>query len=222
MLPTNGLHLFTVAILAGPVIAGPMHHQPKVDQPLDPNAITHAIQAISESTEELGDIVVQRPINIIKGIVLQSKCNGVTRNIKKGIKAAKNSEPLSMASALNALVATEALVGTVNKTMTAVIDAHEVFANLPLIPFVPFVPHMDKIVLKNLKKQSKLSKEFGDETMLKVPKAGRHDGQDRLDKIYQSFALAISVYRNGTNVADATVLEEEDSVDEDITLPLMI
>lgn len=222
MLPTNGLYLFTGALLAGPVIAGPLHHRPKVDHHPDPNAIIHAIQAISESTEKLGDTVVQRPMNIIKGLVLQSQCNGVAKDIGKGIKSAQNSEPLNMTSALHVLVATEALVGTVNKTMTAVIDAHEVFASLPLVPFVPFVPHMDKLVLKNLKKQSKLSKEFGDETIVKVPKSGRMDGQDRLDKIYHSFALAIEVYKNRTNVADATVLEEEDSVDEDIALPLIM
>lgn len=221
MLSINGLYLFAVALLAGPAIASPAHHRPKVDHQLDQSAITNAIEAISESTEKLGDTIVQRPMNIITGLVLQAQCNGVTKNIKKGIKAAQESEPLNITSALYVLVATQNLVGTVNKTMTAVIDAHEVFVNLPLVPGIPFVPHMDKIVLRNLKKQSKFSKEFGGKAMAKVPPAGRKDGQDRLDKIYHSFAMAIEVYQNKTNVMIGTDFEEE-SVDEDSDLPLVI
>lgn len=221
MLLTNGLYLFTAALLVSPAIASPAHHRPKVDHHADPSAIIHAIETISESTEKLGDTVVQRPINIITGLVLQSQCNGVTKKIKKGIKAAQDSEPLNITSALHVLVATQNLVGTVNKTMAAVIDAHEVFVNLPLVPGIPFVPHLDKIVLKNLKAQSKFSREFGGKAMAKVPPAGRKDGQDRLDKIYHSFAMAIEVYQNKTNVVNVTDFEEE-SVDEDSDLPLVI
>lgn len=217
----NGLFLFTAALLARPAVASPAHHRPKNNHQVDASAIIHAIEAISESTEKLGDTVVQRPMNIITGLVLQTQCNRVTKNIRKGIEAAQDSEPLNITSALHVLIATQNLVGTVNKTMTAVIDAHEVFADLPLIPVIPFVPHMDKIVLKNLKTQSKFSKEFGGKAMAKVPPAGRMDGQDRLDKIYLSFAMAIAVYENKTDVINGTGFEEE-SVDEDVDLPLII
>lgn len=221
MLLNNGLYLLIGALFTGSAVAGPAQQRPKVDQDFDPSAIIHAIDAISASTEELGETVVKRPVNIFAGVVLRSQCNGITNAIKKGIKAADESAPLNMTSAFHILVATENLVGTVNKTMTAVIDAHKEFLDLPLVPFIPFMPHVDKIVLKKLKKQSKLSKEFGGKTMAKVPSAGREDGQDRLNRIYHSFAMAIDVYENKTIVVDETGFEDE-SVDEDIDLPLVI
>lgn len=203
------LALLTGTLFAGSALAGHTHKHPKAPQQLEPDAIAQAIEAISQATWDLGYTVVQRPMSIIKAIVTQAQSDGLARKIKKGIKIAQKSEPLNMEIGLRVLVATEELVSIVNQTMTDVIEAHDVFANLPIVPHVPLLPMMDSIVLSDLKRQSKLSKEFGEKVLLKVPAASRQDGQDRLDMIADSFAQAIAVYQNWHTVAEETAVEED-------------
>ncbi|KAJ4389546.1 hypothetical protein N0V93_007016 [Gnomoniopsis smithogilvyi] len=219
------LTLLTGTLLVGSAMAGHSHNHthkhPHVPHQLDPEAITHAIEAISKSTQTLGDTVVGRPMNIVKALTMQAYCDGVSEKIRKGIKIAQKSEPLNMSLSLGVLVATEDLVTVVNNTMTAVIEAHDVFANLSVVPLLPirYIPHMDVIVLKDLKKQSKLSKEFGENVLLKVPPAGREDGQDRLDKIAESFAQAIAVYQRGVDLIAEETAFEDDLVNEKTAVP---
>lgn len=193
----NVLYLLTGALFAGSAVVAYPHKQPNLLQDGQPgqHPLVVAINSIAQSTESLGNTISERPINLIKGAVIQIQCWAVARKMKSGIQSAQDSKPMNMSDAFGILVATEDLVDVVNKTMTEVIKAHPVFASLPLIPLIPFIPHMDLIVLKNLERQSYLSTLFGDSVLAKVPKAGRQDGKDRLDKIAQSFAQAISLYQ---------------------------
>lgn len=216
----NPLYLLTGALFAGSTIAGHSQRHSRLPSAAEPamDAIEHAVGAISDATEALGSTVSQRPMSLTKGMAMQKQCWDIANKINQGIEIAQQSKPLNMGQALMVLVATEALVQTVNNTMTAVIKAQPVFASLPLVPLVPFVPHMDAIVLKNLESQSKLSSQFGQDVLLKVPEAGRPDGRDRLDKIARSFAQAIAVYRSKGAVAEETASEEE-IVDEKTAVP---
>lgn len=215
----NALSLLMGALLTGSAMAGHPHKHPHQE---DFYAITHAIEAIGEATEKLGSTVSQLPMNILRGAIVQTESWNVAKKINKGIRVAKRSQPLNMTMAFHVLVATQDLVGTVNKTMEAVIKAHSDFQSLPVVPLLPMVPHMDAIVLKNLKRQKQLSSQFGDTVLAKVPANGRKDGKNRLDKIARSFEQAIAVYENSRAVAEAATIEdadEEEVADQKIAVP---
>lgn len=182
---------------------------------LHPTSIKQAVEQVTAATDNLDKYLGNGGINNpLKVTQVYFKCNVIEKKIKQGIKHANQSPDLNLPDALRVLGATENLVASVNSTMENLINHYYDFVRLPLVPFLPLpgVPHLDTIVRSILKTQKKLSEEFGSAVLLKAPKAGRHDAQTRLNRIYASFAKAIKVYENNRPAAE--LVAEEVSMDE--------
>ncbi|KAH8746216.1 hydrophobic surface binding protein A-domain-containing protein [Diaporthe sp. PMI_573] len=153
----------------------------------DGAAIASAISAIQNATDELTTTVSNYNGNLLGSLPIIVQSTSLLSTIKKGTKTAEESAALADLEALTVGLATITLVGKVNASLDAIVDAKPKFDRNLLTP----------VVLLNLEQQRSASSDFSDAVVSKLPAAFVSTGQQLAAQISAAFSEAISVYSGG-------------------------
>lgn len=153
----------------------------------DGAAIVNAITAIQNATNELTTTVSNYNGNILGSLPIILQSTSLLSTIKKGTQTAEESAALADLEAVTVGLATITLVGNVNASLDAIVDAKPKFDRNLLTP----------VVLLNLEQQRSASSDFSDAVVSKLPPTFVSTGQQLAAQISEAFSEAISVYSGG-------------------------
>jgi len=145
-------------------------------------AIELSLTAVNKQTLELRQAVETWKGDLLGTIpILKSNTNIILVSIKKGTKAAQDSQPLDFLGALGVAVATKSLPQSVNTTLTALVTGKPKFDKLLLSP----------AILINLGLQKSATAEMSKAILEKIPAYLRSIAEELIRLIDVAFELAI-------------------------------
>lgn len=153
----------------------------------DGTSIVNAITAIQNATNELTTTVSNYNGNILGALPIIVQSTSLLSTIKKGTQTAEESAALSDIEAVTVGLATITLVGNVNASLDAIVDAKPKFDRNLLTP----------VVLLNLEQQRSASSDFSDAVVRKLPATFVSTGEQLAAQIGEAFSEAISIYSGG-------------------------
>ncbi|KAI3391314.1 hypothetical protein diail_7602 [Diaporthe ilicicola] len=153
----------------------------------DGTSIVNAITAIQNATNQLTTTVSDYNGNILGALPIILESTSLLSTIKKGTQTAEQSAPLADLEAVTVGLATITLVGNVNASLDAIVDAKPKFDRNLLTP----------VVLLNLEQQKSASSDFSDAVVAKLPATFVSTGQQLAAQINEAFSEAISIYSGG-------------------------
>jgi len=151
---------------------------------LGQGAIEKSLISVNDQTLRLGQAVSAWKGNLIRTLPIIKASTGILESVAKGTKTAKQSEPLDFLGALGVAVATNTLAGSVNSSLSALIQAKPKFDKLLLSP----------VILINLDLQRKVTTEMSRAIVEKVPAELQGVAEELVRPIDASFELAIDVF----------------------------
>lgn len=153
----------------------------------DGTAITNAITAIQNATNELSITVGNWDGDILGSLPIITQSTSLLVTINKGTKTAKESDTLSDIEALTVGLATITLVDDVQASLNAIVDAKPKFDN----------DLLTAVVLLNLEEEKSASSEFSSAVVSTLPDTFVETGEQLADQIAAAFDDAISTYSGG-------------------------
>ncbi|GAB1319369.1 Antigenic cell wall galactomannoprotein [Madurella fahalii] len=150
----------------------------------DGAAIIGALAEVNDATVQLGEKVGSWTGDILGTLPIVAESTSLLIKVKKGTKTAEESEALDFLQAIDVATATYGLVGSVNATMTNLINAKPKFDKLLMSP----------IIFINLGLQRKATTEMSEAIISKVPVELQAIAQDLVAPIDASFELAIDAF----------------------------
>ncbi|KAK4134439.1 putative antigenic cell wall galactomannoprotein [Trichocladium antarcticum] len=150
----------------------------------DGQAIAGALAKTDTATAKLGAAVSKWRGDLLGALPIVAESTGLLTTVKKGTKTAENSEPLDFDGTLAVAHATQKLTGTVNSTLTALINAKPKFDKLRMSP----------LIFITLELQKKATNDMSDAIIAKVPEQLQALARDIVAPIAASFEVALDVY----------------------------
>ena len=147
--------------------------------------IAESVTKVDTSTVALGEAASSWKGDLFGTFPIVKGSAALLIDIKKGTKAAQDSEPLTFDETLEVAQATISLADNVNKTLQTIIDVKPKFDKLILSP----------VILGNLEIEKAATDKFSAAIIDKVPEETKEIAQGLIDGITGSFDLALEAYK---------------------------